>query len=100
MSLGVLKLVSSRSLIACVLYIRSNKIVVVNFCLFFVTLLCAMGTHEKYFPMMHPLSSGKLGKLTTPHLPGKSDPFHGGGVNSFWNHTVVIYSTALAIVLS
>ena len=31
---------------------------------------------------------GKLGKLTPPHPPGKSDPFRGGGMDIFWNHKI------------
>ena len=47
-------------------------------CFFFVTLLRVTRTLWKYFPMVTPLPTGKLGKLT--HLPpGKSDPFRGGG---------------------
>ena len=34
-----------------------------------------------------PVPTGKLGKLTPPP-PGKSDPFRGGGMDIFWNHTM------------
>ena len=44
--------------------------------------LCySLTCHEnlwKYFPLVTPLPTGKLGKLT-PLPPGKSDPFRGGG---------------------
>ena len=38
-------------------------------CFFFVTLLHVMRTLWKYLPMVHPLPTGKLGKLTPPSLP-------------------------------
>ena len=37
-----------------------------------------------------PSTPGKLSKLIL--LPnGKFDPFHGGGMNIFWNHTMIVW---------
>ena len=61
----------------------------VNFCVF--SLLHSNMRHEKHleiFPYGEPPhATGKLGKLT-PLPPGKSDPFRGGGMDIFWNHTL------------
>ena len=61
----------------------------VNFCVF--SLLHSYASREPCGNISlwwtPPFPTGKLGKLTS--LPsGKSDPFHGGGMDIFWNHTL------------
>ena len=59
-------------------------------CFFFDTLLHVTRTLWKYFHMVTPPPSHwKIRKIDPPSLPsGKSDPFRGGCMDIFWNHTI------------
>ena len=57
-------------------------------CVFFLLLSYASREPSGNISLWRPpLSTGKLGKLTPPP-PGQSDPFRGGGMDIFWNHTI------------
>ena len=63
-------------------------------------LICIMRTIWKYFPMENPppLPTEKLGKLT-PLPPGKFNPFCGGGMDIFWDHTNYSTRTCASLIV-